>query len=54
MIFYSNGLFAPVWKTQSHSVPVFFELFESAVEFDYFHAQIVAGIEYSVNLPINT
>lgn len=43
-----------MWKLQGHCVPVFFELPESAVQFNYFHAQIIAGLELLVNLPINT
>ena len=43
----------PVWKPQGHCVSVFFVLLKSAVQFNYFHAQIVAGLELLVNLPIN-
>lgn len=41
-------------ESQGHSVPVLSEHSESTVQFDYFHVPIVAGIEYLVNLPINT
>jgi|688.fasta_scaffold109275_2 hypothetical protein len=41
-------------KSQAHSVSVFFELAKSAVQFNYFHTAIVALVDLSVNLPINT
>ena len=35
-------------KSQAHSVPVFFELAKSTVQFDYFHTAIVALLELLV------